>query len=214
MGRTSSARRRLLHAAFESFASRSYNGTTIDDICARAQVRKGSFYYFFRSKSELAVAAVRAAWEQRRAHFDGFLDATTEPLLSWDRFAREEHRRQVEWFSAHGRALGCPFLALASEIGPLQSELGRALDEALLERAQYWRSSVEEVHRAGHRSDIAVDHLVRIAIGFAQGTLVEARIRNDPAPILELAGAIRALFGAATPTRVTRQPTFDYQIVD
>jgi len=38
-----------------------YGVVTIDDICQRAGVKKGSFYYFFESKSALAVAALEPA---------------------------------------------------------------------------------------------------------------------------------------------------------
>ena len=57
MGRTSDAKDRLMTAALDLIWSESYGAVTIDDICQRAEVKKGSFYYFFESKSDLAVAA-------------------------------------------------------------------------------------------------------------------------------------------------------------
>src|SRR3984885_481841 len=62
MGRTSDAKERLLDAALELIWERSYGVVTIDAICEKAQVKKGSFYYFFDSKSELAVAALDYNW--------------------------------------------------------------------------------------------------------------------------------------------------------
>ncbi|MDP9291545.1 MAG: TetR/AcrR family transcriptional regulator, partial [Verrucomicrobiota bacterium] len=62
MPRKSDARARLLDAALSLVWENSYGATSVDAICERAGVRKGSFYYFFRSKSELAVAALDADW--------------------------------------------------------------------------------------------------------------------------------------------------------
>ncbi len=50
---------RLLTAAEELFAERSYRKTTVADICARASMATGSFYAHFGSKAEIFAAVVR-----------------------------------------------------------------------------------------------------------------------------------------------------------
>jgi len=50
MGRVSDAKQRLMDAVLDLIWSGSYGSTTIDDICEKAGVKKGSFYYFFDSK--------------------------------------------------------------------------------------------------------------------------------------------------------------------
>ena len=54
MGRVSDAKERLMEAVLELIWTGSYGSTTIDQICEKAGVKKGSFYYFFDSKAELA----------------------------------------------------------------------------------------------------------------------------------------------------------------
>src|SRR5262249_2566506 len=56
MGRVSDARQRLMDAVCELIWAGSYGSTTIDQICEKAGVKKGSFYHFFDSKADLAVA--------------------------------------------------------------------------------------------------------------------------------------------------------------
>jgi TetR/AcrR family transcriptional repressor of nem operon len=67
MGRTSNARQLLLNAACDLLWEKSYHSVTVDDICARAGVRKGSLYHFFDSKSAVAVAALEHFGKRSRS---------------------------------------------------------------------------------------------------------------------------------------------------
>jgi len=48
MGRVSDAKERLMEAVEELIWKGSYGSTTIDQICEKAGVKKGSFYYSAR----------------------------------------------------------------------------------------------------------------------------------------------------------------------
>jgi len=50
---------RLLDAALAVIRSKGYAATTVDDICRQAGVTKGSFFHHFKSKEDLALAAVQ-----------------------------------------------------------------------------------------------------------------------------------------------------------
>jgi TetR/AcrR family transcriptional repressor of nem operon len=75
MGRTSDARQRLMDAAYALICEYSYGAVTIDAICERAQVKKGSFYYFFESKSDLAVTTINAWWSEREVVIERFFQS-------------------------------------------------------------------------------------------------------------------------------------------
>lgn len=70
------SRDKLIDAAIELILARGFSSTTVDEICARAGVAKGSFYYAFSSKEELGVAALDAfdAGHQVAFASSGFLE--------------------------------------------------------------------------------------------------------------------------------------------
>ena len=43
----------LLKIAYDMFLSRGYENTSVDDIIARAQIAKGTYYYYFPSKEKM-----------------------------------------------------------------------------------------------------------------------------------------------------------------
>jgi len=57
------AKIRLLNAALHNIRLKGYAATTVDDICREAGVTKGSFFHHFKSKDDLALAAIEY-WEQ------------------------------------------------------------------------------------------------------------------------------------------------------
>ena len=73
-----------------------YGTTTIDDICAKAGVKKGSFYYFFDSKADLAVAAIDSDWDRRRKDLDAIFSPVIPPLERFERLAEYMYRSQKE----------------------------------------------------------------------------------------------------------------------
>src|SRR5713101_2952567 len=51
-------KRKLVDAGVNLMRSRGFNATTLDDICAAAGVTKGGFFHYFKSKDEIAKAAL------------------------------------------------------------------------------------------------------------------------------------------------------------
>ena len=80
MRRENDTKEKLLTTALELIWENSYGSISVDDICSRAGVNKGSFYYAFKSKSDLAAAAFEDHWNKKRALMDGLFSPQTPPL--------------------------------------------------------------------------------------------------------------------------------------
>src|SRR5438477_5047973 len=116
MPRVSDMKQRLTDAALDLMWENSYGTTSVDAICERAGAKKGSFYYFFKSKSELTVAALEAEWNKNKANMDGLFSPTIPPLERFDRYFDYVHDRLAELQKECGSILGCPLLSIGTEV--------------------------------------------------------------------------------------------------
>jgi TetR/AcrR family transcriptional regulator, transcriptional repressor for nem operon len=62
------ARKKLLDVALVVIREKGYVATTVDELCARAGVAKGSFFYHFKDKEALGVAAANY-WSETTGAF-------------------------------------------------------------------------------------------------------------------------------------------------
>src|SRR5256885_4247265 len=106
MGRCSDAKQRLMEAVLELIWMGSYGSTTIDQICAKAGVKKGSFYYFFESKADLAVTAIEQDWQARRPELDSVFSPTVPPLERLKKYCEFCYQFQCQINGKYGRVLG------------------------------------------------------------------------------------------------------------
>src|SRR5579871_869646 len=179
MGRVSDAKERLMEAVRDLIWSGSYGTTTIDQICEKAGVKKGSFYYFFNSKSDLAIAAIDDEWPRRRAELDAFFSSEVPPLERLKKYCAYTCKFQTEIKAKYGAVLGCPTFSLGSEVSTQEDGLQRKIQEILDCKQRYLEDAVRDAHAAGfiHAPDAAAK--ARMLFAYYEGLLTQARIQND-----------------------------------
>jgi TetR/AcrR family transcriptional repressor of nem operon len=179
MPRTSTAKERLTEAVLRLIWRNSYGATSVDAICEQADVRKGSFYYFFKSKSDLAVAALDADWKRHKAQLDSIFSATIPPLERLERFFDFSYARLVEIKQECGAVLGCPLYALGSEICTQDTVLRGKIQEILDQKINYFESAIRDAHAQGLIVAPNAKAKAKTLFLFIQGALTEARIQNN-----------------------------------
>src|SRR5689334_3891072 len=131
MPRVSDMRERLMDAAMDLLWRGGYAATSVDAICEKAGAKKGSFYYFFKSKSELAAAALEGDWNKKRAEMDAIFSPTIPPLERLDGYFEFIHQRLSEVQKVCGSILGCPLLSIGSEVSTYDSVVREAVDRIM-----------------------------------------------------------------------------------
>jgi len=196
MGRTSDSRQRLMDAASALIWGYSYGAVTIEAICDRAKVKKGSFYYFFDSKTDLAVAAVQAWFDERKRVMEPLLPPGTPPLERMTRYMQLVVENQMQAYRETGQVLGCPIFTLGSEISTQDDRLRTLVQEILVMGAQFFEAIVRDAMAAGDIDEGDVALKSRQLWSFYEGTLTRARIENDPELLRHLSSDALALLGA------------------
>lgn len=179
MPRVSDMKERLTDAALDLMWENSYGTTSVDAICERADAKKGSFYYFFKSKSELTAAALEAEWNKNKANMDALFSPTIPPLERFDRYFDYVHDRLAELQKGCGSILGCPLLSIGSEVSTHDKVVRDTVDRILDRKVKYFESAIRDAHAQGFI--VAPDPEAKAKALFAcyHGTLAQARIQND-----------------------------------
>src|SRR5213594_895292 len=179
MARTSDMKKRLTDAALDLMWENSYCTTSVDAICERAGAKKGSCYYFFKSKSELTAAALEAEWNKNKVNMDALFSPTIPPLERFDRYFDHVHDRLAELQRECGSILGCPLLSIGSEVSTQDKVVRDTVDRIFDRKIKYFESAIREAHAQG--LIVAPDPAAKARALFAcyHGTLAQARIQND-----------------------------------
>src|SRR5580692_5660723 len=187
MGRTSDADQRLMDAALALMWEGSYGSVTIDQICQRADVKKGSFYYFFKSKAELAVAALEKLWaDEWKPRLDQQFSPSIEPLDRLTGYLEGLYARQAEHLKKYGKVLGCPVWSVGSEISTQEIDVNAKVREILSRKWRYYESAIRDAIAAGLME--AGDPTKKAqTLGFLiEGAMSQARIMNNAEPLRNL----------------------------
>ena len=169
-----------MEAMSELIWTGSYGATTIDQICEKSGVKKGSFYYFFESKVELAVAALDEQWQLRRPELDAIFSPTVPPLERLRKYCDFGYRFQKEICEKHGCVLGCPLFSVGAEVSTSgDHRLQQKIQEILEYKRKYLETAIRDAHAAGLANAPDPATKSRILFAYYQGLQTQARIQNS-----------------------------------
>jgi TetR/AcrR family transcriptional repressor of nem operon len=187
MGRTSNADQRLMDAALELMWEESYGSVTIDHICQRAEVKKGSFYYFFKSKAELAVAALEKLWKDEwKPMLDQCFSSSVDPLVRLTTYFEQIYACHLEIKARFGKVLGCPVCTVGSEVSTQEVDVSATIRDIMSRKRRYYESAIRDAVAQGviEPCDPAEESLALFAL--LEGLVSQARIMNDPVVLKRL----------------------------
>lgn len=183
----SDTRERILDAAQRVVMQRGFAATSVDAIQEEAGISRGTFFYHFPSKDDLARTLLR-----RYARADR--DLTADLMARAERLANDPLQQVLIFLALHeelfegaeGWDPGCLFASYSYEAGLFDPETHAVIEEAIGEFRDTLGSKLQEAfgrHPPVTPADPFV--LADLAYGVMQGGFVLARVRGEARVVAE-----------------------------
>ena len=187
-------REKITRAAAELFVRQGFAATSISDLLEATGVTKGSLYFHFPGKDDLALAVLEQAGEEFMAFLDAALVGPT-PAARLDNFLRQA----FELHRGSGFVGGCLWGNTAletSDCNPLYA--GRVAD-VFAKWTGKIRSVIAEAQAAGQiRMDLPADTLAPFVVSSIEGGIMLSRLSKEEGPLRRCLDSLRTLLELKT----------------
>ena len=181
MAQKQETKERILKTGAGIIYRQGFHHTGIQQILTESGVPKGSFYFYFKSKSDFGQALIdHVAADLHRLYDRFFTDETQAPV---DRLAA-----YFKWAAAHyagcGFTGGCPIGNLAQEMGdldPAMQEKLAAVIDGMIDRIA--RVLKEARDRGELAEAVDIDETARMIFACWEGALLHMKVVKTEAPL-------------------------------
>ena len=198
MKKTSETKEKLLQVGFDLIWDSSYGSVSVDDICKRAGINKGSFYHFFPSKADLVVEAYQEHWKEKRPKMDQIFSSQVPPLERIHNWCQYMYEGQKEKAEKYGHVCGCPFASVGSEVATLDEKIRAQSEELMNASRKYVETTIADAIREGSvtvKNPVTAAQCIQSVL---MGMLLEARVQNDLKVLDKMESTILDFIGAKT----------------
>ncbi len=187
MGRTSDAKEKIVATAMELFHARSVADVGVQEICEQAGVKKGSFYHFFSSKQDLVVAVLDAQWQMGKQEFwEPAFSPKIPPLDRFKALTDGMSEFAQESYEMCGMFKGCGMGNIIAELGTQDDVIRQKADAIFDEIVAFIKAALDEAVSNGDLPEINTEEVAQAFWAYAEGTMLMAKSKQDPAYIRQL----------------------------
>ena len=201
MARVTDTRDKLLEAALQLVWQEGVGAASVDDICEKAQVRKGSFYHFFKSKSDLVIAALETHWDKTRVELDRVFSPSIPPVERLRGFFDLVLRHQATKKEQAGRVLGCAYASIGMSTSSEERLIRQHIDEIFATFRKYFETALRDGKADGSITVKDIPTTVETVFEFFEGAMSAARIRNSLKPIENMGRGAFMMLGLEWPSK-------------
>lgn len=169
MSKGDDVKKNLIEVSAKLFLQNGYYNTGINDILLKAAVSKGSFYFYFSSKKELAI-------EVSKYYCNILINKWLKPLSNnnWNVFVNKISS-DIKYSIAQGDYFGCPIAVLGTEIAFIEKDLSELYAQAIKKLISVFSNSLEI---SGIKKEDAYN-IAQKAFDIYEGQILYYRITKD-----------------------------------
>jgi TetR/AcrR family transcriptional regulator, transcriptional repressor for nem operon len=181
--KSAATKQKLLDVAMQLMMSRGYNATKVEDICQMAEVTKGAFFYYFKTKEALGVSVLQEYWQIRQRQFsESDWMSEEQPLQQIQRFLTVV----AEVFINDPNGYSCLAGSFSQELATTNSVFRDLVSGLFAEWAQQIKPVLQAAkEQAPSQNTIDIDVLADYIIAVVEGSLILALARQDPQVIAQ-----------------------------
>lgn len=180
---------RITRAGADLFHRQGFAATSVSDLLKAAGVKKGSLYFHFPGKEDLALEVL----QQAEIEFMDFLDSA---LVGPTPAARLENffRKAFEIHSRRGFAGGCLFGNTALEASDSNPRYASRVARVFRRWKEKIETVVTEAQAAGQiRTDLTAGALAQFVVSSIEGGIMLARLHKEGEPLSSCLDSLRTL---------------------
>ena len=163
-------------------------------------MQKGSFYHFFPSKVELALAVIDRYSAGGLEALERLVDGPGSPLSRLVDYLDGLGEAQVELRASCGRVLGCPIGNLGLEMSTQEPALRERLRREVDRSVEAFDTVLEQAVATGELKPRDTRRTARSLLALVEGTLMLAKMNDDPRLLSDLRRDVLLLIGAEAPS--------------
>lgn len=188
------SKERIIHAAIQLLWEQSYLGTSVDELCVFAEVRKGSFYHFFPSKIDLALTAIDTSWAQTKLHvFIPIFSTKKDGMDQLQDLINKVDEVQSSILKANGAYLGCPFGNLGQEMATKDDRIRKKIQKVFEGHCEFIVSALDKAQKSGTLPVGNNGQKATNIFALFEGALLLSKVSGDPRPFRSIFNSVKAI---------------------
>ena len=173
-------RRKLIRTGLIYLTERGYSSVGIDEVLTSSGVPKGSFYHYFPSKADLAIAAIEWWMQNTIPYLDEIFSPSRHPIDRFTTLIDFIYEKQEDMRIEYGHVCGCPFISIGSELAAQEEKICQKIADITKQKMSYFENALRDMIAMG-LIDQNTDVILKAEeiYAFITGNLMLARIKND-----------------------------------
>jgi len=170
-------REKLIKAGARAMVAKSYHGVGIQEILAEVEVPKGSFYHYFSSKEDFAVAIIE--------YYGAYLANRIQQRLSSEQMSPRNRLKQYfleirDYYAKTGYGQGCLVAKLATEVADSSPRMRTALKGEFDNWTKLFAVCIKQAQQAGEITpEHDADALAELIYTSWEGALIRMQVNHD-----------------------------------
>lgn len=174
-------RHKIIEAGARIIHHKGFHYTGIQEILAAANVPKGSFYFYFKSKEDFGLNVID--------YFDTLFYEMLKPIISDSTLPFVDRIANIfdffiEYFEEIAFTCGCPIGNLSQEMGDLNDTFSQRLSDSVKNMARIYQNLLDNARDNGEISSaIDTPEMAEFIVTSWHGALIKMKINKSVQPL-------------------------------